>query len=73
VSGEIKNPADRAHMWDRPTPAHEREPEPIDPNFPRHVHKQGGQFLEVVDQAALDLALLDGWSLTPIVAPATED
>jgi hypothetical protein len=36
--------------------------------YPRHVHKPGGEFLVVHDNAARDAAVAAGWFLTPLEA-----
>lgn len=66
MSVEHKNPADRSHFWERPARHDERAAAEVDRDFPRHVYNTEGAFLEVGDQAALDAALADGWSLEPI-------
>lgn len=62
---EHKNPADRAHFWERPQRHDEMPAAPIDPNFPKHLHKADGEFLEVGDDDAMQRALDDGWALDP--------
>ena len=65
-----KPPAERAHLWERPARADEQEPAPIDRDFPRHVHKADGEFLEVTNPADLEIALAAGWLLEPPVTQA---
>lgn len=68
-----KNPADRAHVWERPLRSDEREPEP-DPHadyqheLPRFLHKKGQESIIVRTPDACDAALADGWQLHPGVA-----
>lgn len=46
----------------------EERPAPyVHQEYPRHVHKAGGLFLEVASDAARDAALEEGWFLTPVV------
>lgn len=35
--------------------------------YPRHVHKAGGDFLVVEDDTQKAAALADGWSLVPVL------
>lgn len=34
--------------------------------YPRHVHKAGGEHLEVKNEDECDAAIKDGWSLKPV-------
>lgn len=68
-----KDPTDRAHLWDRPTPDHDQPAVAPDPYFPRHLHKPGGVFKVVDDQAAMEAALADGWDLEPSPLPPAPD
>jgi hypothetical protein len=73
---EQKHPNDRTHIWEHAAP--HREPAPVpDRDWPRMVYKRGSVSAEQVDHpgnvtkvvsdaAALDAAVADGWSLTPI-------
>jgi hypothetical protein len=38
-------------------------------DFPRHVHRAGGEYLRVEDAIGLDAALADGWLLMPPLTP----
>lgn len=66
MAEQPSNPADRRHFWERPTPDHERPAEPVNPHFPRHVHKAGGEFKEVTDDREFRDALADGWRRDPV-------
>lgn len=62
-------PDPRAHMWERPIPAHEQPPS-VDPHadyahpLPRWVHKGGDQrFVTTPEQC--EAALADGWEIHP--------
>lgn len=35
--------------------------------FPKHLHKRGGKFLEVTDEAQLEKGLAAGWQLRPVL------
>jgi hypothetical protein len=65
---EHKNPADRSHFWERPERHDERPAAPVDPNYPRHMHKADGEFLEVHDDEEFERALAAGWAVTPPIA-----
>ena len=42
-----------------------------DPNFPRHLHRFGGEYVEVKNEAEQRAKLAEGWSLRPVLtAPA---
>jgi len=60
-----KHPNDRKHFWDYANPHLDQPAAPVDPAFPRHVHKPQGQFLEVRTEAELEAALRAGYSLHP--------
>jgi hypothetical protein len=59
-----KHPNDRAHIWEG-MHSPDSEPDPPSRDFPKHMHKAHGEFIEVHDQQMLDAALLAGWQLEP--------
>jgi len=65
-----KNPADRAHVWERPARIDERGPSPERPHadypheLPRWVHKKGEQTL-VHTPDECDAHLKAGWEIHP--------
>ena len=61
---EHKEPKDRAHMWEQ-APAAETTAAP-DPNYPRHVHKAGGEYLVVNSAAEFKAAIKAGWAAQPV-------
>lgn len=74
---EHKNPADRAHMWQRDVRHDEKAVAVEDAStyphqVPRYLHKTGEEPLYVADEKACKAALADGWALVPKAADEPE-